>query len=70
LPTSEGLSGRREVLDELWRSVTNADGVVHNGQFGRATLEACLAIKRSSDERREIVLGDTHRQVEGRAGSR
>jgi len=47
---------RVEVIDELYAAA--ADGVppLHDARWGRATLEACVAILRSSREGREIPL--------------
>lgn len=48
-------------LGELYDSVTTGVPVYHSGEWGRATLEATIAIERSARERREIML---ERQVE------
>jgi phthalate 4,5-cis-dihydrodiol dehydrogenase len=47
---------RAEVIDELWSAVVDRRTPLHSGQWGLATLEACLAILRSSHEGREIAL--------------
>jgi phthalate 4,5-cis-dihydrodiol dehydrogenase len=60
-------SGRREVkvadelrgmaeLDELYQVVRHGHPVVHDGRWGEATLEACLAIHESARTRREVIL--------------
>lgn len=48
------------VLEELHAAVVLGRPVFHDGAWGRATLEAALAVMQSARERREILL---HRQV-------
>jgi len=48
------------VLEELHAAVVRGRPVYHDGAWGRATLEAALAVMQSARERREIAL---HRQV-------
>jgi phthalate 4,5-cis-dihydrodiol dehydrogenase len=43
-------------LDELYSAVMNNGHVQHDGRWGLATLEACLAIHASSRSRQEVVL--------------
>ncbi|MEP7205859.1 MAG: Gfo/Idh/MocA family oxidoreductase [Casimicrobiaceae bacterium] len=47
---------RVEVIDELVAAVSNGHAPVHDGRWAMATLEACLAILRSSREGREVAL--------------
>jgi phthalate 4,5-cis-dihydrodiol dehydrogenase len=47
---------RSEVIDELYEAVVNGKPPLHSGEWGRATLEVCLAILRSSREGRPITL--------------
>ncbi len=47
---------RLEVLDALFGAVTEDRAPVQTGEWGRANLEACLAILRSAREGREIPL--------------
>jgi phthalate 4,5-cis-dihydrodiol dehydrogenase len=47
---------RAEVIDELCEAVFEARAPLHGGEWGRATLEVCLAMLRSSREGREIAL--------------
>jgi phthalate 4,5-cis-dihydrodiol dehydrogenase len=54
-------SGARPALLELQDAVVNAKPLYHSGEWGRATLEATIAILRSNEERREVIL---ERQVE------
>jgi len=43
-------------LEDFREAVTNDKPVPHDGKWGKATLETCLAILQSSRERREITL--------------
>ena len=47
---------RAEVIDELYSAVIMGQAPLHTGAWAMATLEACLAILRSAQERREIIL--------------
>jgi phthalate 4,5-cis-dihydrodiol dehydrogenase len=47
---------RAEVIDELHAAVVHGKPPRHDGEWGAATLEVCLAILRSSREGREIAL--------------
>lgn len=47
--------GRRE-LTELYDAVVNGEPVYHSGAWAMATLEVCLALMQSGDERREIYF--------------
>ncbi|MBM2812220.1 MAG: Gfo/Idh/MocA family oxidoreductase [Chloroflexi bacterium] len=53
---SEGAMGRRAELDELYNAIVLDKPVFHDGRWGMATLEVCLAIMESARERREIML--------------
>jgi phthalate 4,5-cis-dihydrodiol dehydrogenase len=48
---------RIEVVDEIYRAVVEGERPLHDGEWGMATLEACLAILQSARTRREIRLG-------------
>jgi phthalate 4,5-cis-dihydrodiol dehydrogenase len=47
---------RSEVIDELYEAATNGKPPLHSGEWARATLEVCLAILRSAQEGRTIIL--------------
>jgi phthalate 4,5-cis-dihydrodiol dehydrogenase len=47
---------RAEVIEELYAAVVEDRPPRHDGEWGAATLEVCLAILRSSREGREIAL--------------
>ncbi len=61
--TGEGAS-RFSELKELYDSVTQDRPVYHDGRWGMATLEVCLAIMESARERREIILAHQSPTVE------
>lgn len=43
-------------LDDLYAAVRHGRPLVHDGRWGAATLEACLAIHESARTRREVIL--------------
>jgi phthalate 4,5-cis-dihydrodiol dehydrogenase len=47
---------RAEVIDELHDAVFSGRPPLHDGRWGRATLEVCLAMLRSAREQREVTL--------------
>jgi phthalate 4,5-cis-dihydrodiol dehydrogenase len=47
---------RREVIDEVYGAVIEGKAPLHDGAWGMATLEVCLAILRSSREGRDVAL--------------
>ena len=47
---------RAAVIDELYGAVVHGRAPVHSGAWAMATLEVCLAIRRSAKEQREIML--------------
>ena len=51
-----GVGGRRAELEELYGGVVLGKPLFHDGRWGMATLEVCLAIMQSARERREIML--------------
>lgn len=51
-----GVGQRRAELEELYNAVVGGQPVWHDGRWGMATLEVCLAIMQSARERREILL--------------
>ena len=51
-----GVGGRRAELEELYNGVVLGKPLFHDGRWGMATLEVCLAIMQSARERREIML--------------
>jgi len=51
-----GVGQRRAELEELYDSVVRGKPLWHDGRWGMATLEVCLAIMESARERKEIML--------------
>ncbi len=51
-----GPSARRGELEEFYDGIVNGRPLSHDGVWGMATLEVCLAIMQSAQERREIPL--------------
>lgn len=51
-----GMIQRRAELEELYNSVVHGAPLWHDGRWGMATLEVCLAILESGKQRKEIML--------------
>jgi phthalate 4,5-cis-dihydrodiol dehydrogenase len=66
LPLPAGVSFRGNEVAELRAAIEQHTAPVHDGAWGRATMEACLAIAQSAAERREIQLA---RQVPAQKGA-
>jgi phthalate 4,5-cis-dihydrodiol dehydrogenase len=47
---------RSGVVDELIESIARDQPPLHDGRWGKATLEVCLAMLMSARERREVTL--------------
>jgi phthalate 4,5-cis-dihydrodiol dehydrogenase len=56
LPPAAGMGGRREVLDDMRSAIRTGRKPVHDGRWGKATVEVALAILRSAREGREVML--------------
>jgi phthalate 4,5-cis-dihydrodiol dehydrogenase len=56
LPRGGSIPGRREVLDDLAAAIRTGKRPVHDGRWGKATVEVALAILRSSREGRDVML--------------
>ncbi len=57
-PLSPPLVPRVEVIDELHAAVVQGRAPLHDGRWGMATLEVCLAMLASAREGRDIALRD------------
>ncbi len=66
IPGSKGRMGTLE-MHELHAALTEAKPLLHDGRWGLATLEVCLAIVESAKQRREIAL---HHQVGSSGGAK
>ena len=53
---SPGVSGRQEVLDDMIAAVRRGIEPIHDGRWGKATLEVALAIQQSAQQAREVEL--------------
>ena len=51
-----GLPGRGDLMDELYNAVRHDAPLVHDGRWGKATVEVCLAILESSKTHKEVTL--------------
>jgi phthalate 4,5-cis-dihydrodiol dehydrogenase len=56
LPEGPRFAGRGNVLDDLAAAIRTGQRPVHDGRWGKATLEVALAIQASAREGREVVL--------------
>jgi phthalate 4,5-cis-dihydrodiol dehydrogenase len=56
IPRGGSMPGRREVLDDLAAAIRTGRRPVHDGRWGKATVEVALAILRSSREGRDVML--------------
>jgi phthalate 4,5-cis-dihydrodiol dehydrogenase len=56
VPLKKELRGRAAELMDLYNGVVNGQPVFHDGRWGMATLEVCLAIIESSKQGKEIQM--------------
>ena len=56
IPRGTSMPGRREVLDDLATAIRTNRKPVHDGRWGKATVEVALAILRSSQQNKEVAL--------------
>jgi phthalate 4,5-cis-dihydrodiol dehydrogenase len=61
-------SGRHQVLDEMGQAVRFGMPAIHDGRWGKATLEVVLAIQQSAREGREVTLQHQVRLYEETSG--
>jgi phthalate 4,5-cis-dihydrodiol dehydrogenase len=54
--STTGVAQRRAELQELYDAVVLGKPLWHDGRWGMATLEVCLAIMTSAQERKEVLL--------------
>jgi phthalate 4,5-cis-dihydrodiol dehydrogenase len=52
----QGSKGREAEVEELYEAVVHDRPVFHDGRWGAATLEVCLAMLDSAEQRKEIFL--------------
>jgi phthalate 4,5-cis-dihydrodiol dehydrogenase len=58
LPRGDSMPGRSEVLDDMRLAIRAGDTPIHDGRWGRTTVQIALAILQSAREGREVVLED------------
>ncbi|MGB7951763.1 MAG: Gfo/Idh/MocA family oxidoreductase [Candidatus Binatia bacterium] len=56
LALPQGSRGREAEVEELYDAVVNDRPVFHDGRWGAATLEVCLAMLESAEQRKEVYL--------------
>jgi phthalate 4,5-cis-dihydrodiol dehydrogenase len=56
IPMEAGRRGREAEIEELYNAVVHNRPVFHDGRWGTATLEVCLAMLESAKQRKEIFL--------------
>ena len=56
VPLGRAYPDKATVIDELYDAITNDREPVHNGRWGKATMEVTLAILESAQARQEISL--------------
>ncbi len=56
VPVGRGRATGNQELRELYDAIVYDKPIVHDGEWGMATLEVCLAVMQSGRERREIML--------------
>ncbi len=56
VPIAAGAHGREAEMRELYEAVVNQRKAFHDGRWGEATLEVCLAMLESTAQRREIYM--------------
>jgi len=56
IPIEAGRRGREAEVEELYNAVVHNRPVFHDGRWGTATLEVCLAMLESASQRKEIFL--------------
>jgi hypothetical protein len=60
IPLPPAIGQRQAEFFELYDAIVHNRPVAHNGRWGQASIEVCLAILQSAAEQREIHL---HHQV-------
>ena len=56
IPLAKGIRGRQAEVKELYDALFNDRPLFHDGRWGEATLEVCLGICKSSQEKKEIAM--------------
>jgi phthalate 4,5-cis-dihydrodiol dehydrogenase len=53
---SKGVRRRNGEIDELYECLVHGKPLLHDGRWGAATVEVCVAMLQSTAERKEIQL--------------
>jgi phthalate 4,5-cis-dihydrodiol dehydrogenase len=53
---AKGIDAREAELQEFYQGIVDDRPIFHDGRWGQATLEVCLAILQSATERRDIAV--------------
>jgi phthalate 4,5-cis-dihydrodiol dehydrogenase len=56
IPRGRAFPDKGGVIDELYHSFVTGTPTLHDGRWGKATMEVSLAVLASAKERREIIL--------------
>jgi len=56
VPVPLGRAAKDKVIDEFYEAVVYDRPLIHDGRWGKATLEVCLAMLQSTREKREVLL--------------
>lgn len=56
VPRGPAFPDKASVLDEMAEAIRTGRAPLHDGAWGKATMEVCAAVLQSAHERREIVL--------------
>jgi len=69
VPTGPGRPGQGDALDALFMAVRENRRCIHDASWGKASVEAVLALLRSAQERREVALRFQTPVLERRPGT-
>lgn len=69
VPTGPGRPGQGDALDALWMAVREGRRCIHDARWGKASVEAVLAVLRSAQDRREVTLRFQTPVLDQRAGT-
>ena len=64
----QGARGRAAELREFYDAIVNDRQPFHDGRWGEATLEVCLGVLESAQERREVYMSHQVPVVHSRKG--
>jgi len=56
VPSAGGMSGRLQVLDDMAAAIRHGKKPIHDGRWGKATLEVALAVLQSARDGHDVTL--------------